>query len=363
MNGSPFISVICPVYNAEKVLSKCIRSVIEQDFKDIEFILVNDGSTDRSLKVCLKYAAKDDRIIIIDKPNCGRIIARKDGVLKARGEYVFFIDSDDYIENNAIGKLANLALKHSLDMVVGYYDRVFDSWGIISKRKDQYEKTFFEKANKLIGNNELLEQMLRLDLTKGGGVENLMWGRLYRRSCILSALQANAEYLFPSNKYSVNEDGAFNLAIAPYVHSCVIINEVIYHYRYGGSTSRFFPYISRGGYYFDFRYEMCQRYDRLDLLSYVYSHYKKLLSLEIQGRKRFNGDAKESISEFVNDELSHRKIAQWAIMHFHSTVAIETRKIIEDVVRIPAKKKRVWLTACLAAYMKVASFLDDCISS
>lgn len=88
MNG-PVVSVICPIYNAEKVLWKCLSSIVKQDFADIEIILVNDGSTDGSLRVCQKYARKDPRIHIIDKPNGGRSQATKDGFLRAKGVFVF----------------------------------------------------------------------------------------------------------------------------------------------------------------------------------------------------------------------------------------------------------------------------------
>ena len=87
--NDPVVSVICPVYNTERVLWKCLSSIIRQDFADIEIILVNDGSTDGSLRVCQKYAKKDRRIDIIDKPNGGRNQARRDGVLQAKGEFVF----------------------------------------------------------------------------------------------------------------------------------------------------------------------------------------------------------------------------------------------------------------------------------
>lgn len=132
---SPVVSVICPVYNTEKVLGKCIRSVLEQDFKAIEVILVNDGSTDDSLKICQKYAARDERIILIDKPNGGRIQARKDGLLRAQGEYVFFIDCDDYLEKNALSTLVEIAGRHHLDMVAGNHDTVYDNWGLVSMQR------------------------------------------------------------------------------------------------------------------------------------------------------------------------------------------------------------------------------------
>ena len=130
---SPIISVVIPVYNQEKYVGKCIRSVLEQSFQDFEVILVNDGSTDNSLRICQKYAKKDQRVKIIDKPNEGRTQARKDGVLLAHGEYVFFIDNDDYLEKNAFSTLVQLADTYGLDLVAGNYNIVFDDWDLIKK--------------------------------------------------------------------------------------------------------------------------------------------------------------------------------------------------------------------------------------
>lgn len=94
----PQISIIVPVYNAEKFLPQCIESLLAQTFQDIEIILVNDGSTDSSLDICEKYAKIDTRITIISKDNEGVAKARRDGIMKASAEYITFIDSDDYYE-------------------------------------------------------------------------------------------------------------------------------------------------------------------------------------------------------------------------------------------------------------------------
>lgn len=351
----PTVSFVIPVYNQKKYVGKCIRSILNQSFKDIELILVNDGSTDGSLLICQKYAQKDQRIRIVNIPNRGKIEARKEGVLHAHGEYVSFVDNDDYLEKNAIEMLICLAQKYDLDMAIGNYDRVFDNWGFVSEKKTKYEKTYGEKAYKLIGNEEFTEQVLRLDLTKGMGVETLIWGRIYRRNCIIAALKNDENHLFPPDKFAVNEDAIFNLAITPYIHSCMIINDVIYHYRWGGSTSAFFPYVSKGGLYFDFRYEMCQKYNRLDLLPYAYCHYKKMLVIEIQRRIHFNVGTMEEIRAFIETELSERKIAQWAIKYKSTTIASEMEDVINNAIKKEsAMKKSYWKMKLLNAYMKVA---------
>ena len=92
------ISVIVPIYNAEKYLDKCLTSIVNQTYADIEIILVNDGSTDESLAICKKYEQDDERIVVINKRNEGLVRARKDGIRMAKGEYITFVDADDWID-------------------------------------------------------------------------------------------------------------------------------------------------------------------------------------------------------------------------------------------------------------------------
>ncbi|MBE6318012.1 MAG: glycosyltransferase [Bacteroidales bacterium] len=101
----PSVSIIVPVYNTEKYLSRCIDSILAQTFSDFELILVDDGSTDNSGKICDEYAKKDSRIIVIHKENGGASSARNKGLEIAQGEWITFVDSDDFITNNFIGNL------------------------------------------------------------------------------------------------------------------------------------------------------------------------------------------------------------------------------------------------------------------
>lgn len=114
------ISMIIPVYNVEKYLHCCLDSVTAQTYKDIEIILVDDGSTDRSGSICDEYAEKDSRITVIHKPNGGLSDARNTGLDTARGEYVCFVDSDDSIVSNAVEKLILTAKREKADIV--YFD-------------------------------------------------------------------------------------------------------------------------------------------------------------------------------------------------------------------------------------------------
>ena len=112
------VSIIIPVYNVEKYLKKCLDSVINQTYKDIEIICVNDGSKDGSENILKEYATKDSRIKIIEKKNGGLSSARNAGLDVASGEYCYFVDSDDWIELNTIEKLTDIILSNDVDVVV-----------------------------------------------------------------------------------------------------------------------------------------------------------------------------------------------------------------------------------------------------
>ena len=112
------ISVIVPVYNTEKYLDKCINSIIKQTHKSFELILVDDGSTDKSAVICNEFAKKDERIIVIHKKNAGQALARNDALNIAKGKYVAFVDSDDYIAHTMLEKLLDTIKENNADMAV-----------------------------------------------------------------------------------------------------------------------------------------------------------------------------------------------------------------------------------------------------
>ena len=134
------VSIIIPVYNAEKHLSRCIGSVLNQTYTQIELILLNDGSKDKSIDIIRKYEKKDKRIIVIDKQNEGVAKTRNLGIQKATGDYLMFIDNDDYIDPDYVETYLTTALKEKTDIVMGGYKRPNTNGKIIKnvKLKDGY---------------------------------------------------------------------------------------------------------------------------------------------------------------------------------------------------------------------------------
>ena len=120
------VSVIIPVYKVEKYLDRCVESIVNQTYKNLEIILVDDGSPDNCPRICDAWAEKDDRIKVIHKENAGMGMARNSGLETATGEYLMFVDSDDYLSENAVEVLYERMVVDGSDMAVGKHADVYD---------------------------------------------------------------------------------------------------------------------------------------------------------------------------------------------------------------------------------------------
>ena len=140
-------SIIIPVYNVELYLKNCIESILNQPFQDYEIILVNDGSTDSSGKICDKYKSKDSRIQVIHKKNEGLSQARNEGMNIAKGKYIVFVDSDDWINKDALGKLANIIeWYNNPDIIINRISSYYQDLNTIIECKYKFD---IEKLNKM----------------------------------------------------------------------------------------------------------------------------------------------------------------------------------------------------------------------
>ncbi len=148
------ISVIVPVYNSEKFLKRCTDSILNQTYKNIELILVNDGSKDNSLSLCREIAKSDSRVVVVDKPNGGAASARNTGLDYATGEYIGFCDSDDFLDLEMYEMMKNVIDKDNLD-VVDANSKVFDENGNFLYA-DEDDVPF-----KLIQSNEYIRSIFR----------------------------------------------------------------------------------------------------------------------------------------------------------------------------------------------------------
>ena len=118
------LSIIIPIYNAENFINKILDSILIRNFKDYEIILINDGSTDKSGIICDKYAKIDDRIVVLHKENGGVSSARNKGLDIAKGDYIAFVDPDDYIEPNMYKEMIQIAVSKEIDIVSCNYKKI-----------------------------------------------------------------------------------------------------------------------------------------------------------------------------------------------------------------------------------------------
>ena len=145
------VSVIIPVYNVEQYLYKCLESVVNQTLEDIEIICVNDGSTDKSLDTLHEFAQKDSRIKVFSQTNQGQSVAKNRGMQYAAGEYIFFCDSDDYVEENALEKLYRKAKEYNLDILR------FNGYDVGKDESINDTIYFFEQFDRVLSGQEALE--------------------------------------------------------------------------------------------------------------------------------------------------------------------------------------------------------------
>lgn len=214
------ISVIIPVYNAEKYLHRCVQSVLSQTYTDIECILVNDGSKDKSLQLCQSFAKKDSRIIVVNKENEGVDKTRFEGLKHASGEFVMFLDSDDWLEKDAVENLMRPMSQFEADVVVGQIRNVYHVAFLYLR---DWRQKSLKNANKLISYEEMMEDYY-LSFFGINILPVSMCATLYRRSVI------NQAQLQPSG-LGFGEDLAFNMKLMPYVQKYYMIDKIIYNYR------------------------------------------------------------------------------------------------------------------------------------
>jgi len=201
------ISVIVPIYNTEKYLPKCIESILTQTYKNIELILINDGSTDNSLNICNYYKYLDSRIIVIDKPNEGVSATRNLGIKIAKGDYIGFVDSDDYIEDNMYEVLlTQIETNKSLVCVMPSY-----TVNRLKKSTSVYEN------GTTISGNEALKQLLMLRFPAS------LCAYLYSKD-VIKKFYLNEEIHF-------FEDFEFNYRILSSVSKVAICDQRLYNYR------------------------------------------------------------------------------------------------------------------------------------
>lgn len=215
----PLVSIIIPVYNVEKYLPKCIDSILNQTYQNIEIVLVNDGSNDSSRQICDEYAVIDSRILVIHKDNGGVSSARNRGLDIATGEWVLFVDADDILPNDALDYYAEVVSKNDVDMVLGSYVKCNEVGKIIKSNQKQFQK-----------------QLSMLDCLKLFYKSDIFQGYVWNRLMKLSIIKEN--HLRYNESIYFKEDGLFAVQyMVCCSRPCYYSSKVVYHYFIHESSS------------------------------------------------------------------------------------------------------------------------------
>lgn len=214
------ISVIIPIYNIENYIEECVNSIINQLYRDIEIILVDDGSTDKSGQICDKYALIDYRIKVVHKKNEGLVSARKTGLQDAKGSLIAYVDGDDWIEPNMISRLYQVMIKNDVDIAMcGRFEDTGDTHRVVNHGipEGKYDK------------HDLLEKVYPNMIVNGAffewGMFPGVWDKLWKREALYEYQMAVDERL------AMGEDAACTYPALLNANSIYVLHECLYHYR------------------------------------------------------------------------------------------------------------------------------------
>lgn len=215
------LSIIVPVYNVENYLGECLDSLINQTYKDIEIICINDGSTDNSLNILKEYKKKDNRIIIVEQENKGVSATRNNGILMAKGDYITFVDSDDFLDLNIYEKCMESISQNDADIAV--FDFICFPDQISHKKLES--KVYHNQRFEAIDENNI------------GG--DTVWNKIYRRSMII-----DNNILFKED-IQLGEDSLFTVTVFPCAKTVALVPEVFYHYRVNRQASASYSIVTK----------------------------------------------------------------------------------------------------------------------
>ena len=306
---TPLVSILIPLYNQERYFDKCMRSVCGQTYKNLEIIVINDGSTDRSPEIAQQWAARDSRIKYISKKNAGAAMARWTGYRHATGDYITPVDSDDILPKNAIEILAGYMTEKNVDIVQGSM-----SWMLGFIKRDHYYDVGTFPFHQVVKQPELFDKYY-LNFFGKGYFTIMMCSKLYRKSVIDNAMKETklCSHDFPF----VGEDHFFNLKLFPYVRSMYRTEETVYYYRYGGgSSNRFSPSYPSLFTLADIRLDLLDHYQLDEGYDPLFRSYADTVYYHAQQLLYFKKGEKDEVIAFLKKEFSTRRIIPRMIEYY-----------------------------------------------
>lgn len=218
------VTVVLPVYSVENYINRCVESVVNQTYKNLEILMIDDGSPDNCPAICDAWAEKDNRIRVIHKVNEGLSMARNTGIEEAQGKYIFFLDSDDYVEDNLIACCVEIAEKTVAQIVVYGYDRI-DKDGKVLVSSVPELPSLVMRGDEI---RRFTIPCLAGPMLKDGKKYHIVssaWGAMYSLDTI-----RKHNFRFVSEREIISEDIYSNLVFYQYIDCIAIIPTVFYHY-------------------------------------------------------------------------------------------------------------------------------------
>lgn len=213
------VSIIVPIYNVEAELRKCVSSILAQTFKDIEVILVDDGSPDNCGAICDEFASKDNRVVVIHKENGGLVNARKSGLENSTGKFISYVDGDDWIEENFIQNLVDCQKKYDVDIVAAGFSK--DIGNISDGHANVIPSGYYDKQ-KLIA--EVYPKMICAGNYFYFGICSYVWNKLFKKELLWDSQMA------VDPRISVGEDTSVVFSVLLKCNSLYISEDTSYHY-------------------------------------------------------------------------------------------------------------------------------------
>lgn len=222
--GNALVSVIVPVYNVEKYLDRCIDSIVNQTYSDLEIILIDDGSPDNCPQKCDEWALRDSRIHVVHQQNGGLGNARNTGIENSTGEYICFFDSDDYIDHTLVEKAVNAAQENKADFVCFGMHNVNARGDIVTSKIPSPTKNVYRDEEVI---RDFLPGFIGTDPISGNrfNISMSVWSKLYS----VKRIRENG-WKFVSEREIISEDYYSNLMYMKNVRSVVILREALYYY-------------------------------------------------------------------------------------------------------------------------------------
>lgn len=298
------VSIIVPVYNVEKYLRECVDSLLKQTYKNLEIILVDDGSRDQSGVICNEYAEMDKRVKVIHKDNAGLGYARNSGLEIATGGYVTFIDSDDIAAPNLVELLMQGIQEHDADTCIGGFKRIGNDGKTVFK--ERYEETLYTGEDVY---DSLFARMLGSAPDKHDAMRMSVWNVMYSTEII-----REHNLRFPSEREFISEDIIWDSDYYKYAECVKVIPSTAYSYRItpGSLTQNYKP-------------------QRLEMICTLYKEMERRLSGDVEKITRLQRQFFVNLKVCISQENNHIRTKEEKTL----------RKSLMDIVNCPTVEKIV----------------------